>query len=100
MARTLWAELLGDAEMIELATPIQAHQHLNHGGLLLWVRTCDAEHEHKALEILRCHLAEDVHLHEIPQRACKESDIPRERPRIVRILERPDEPGSRAAPAS
>ena len=75
-------------------------QHLNHGGLLLWVRTCDAEHEHKALEILRRHSAEDVHLHEIPQRACKESDIPRERPRIVRILETPDEPGSRSATTS
>ena len=76
------------------------NQHINRGGLLLWVRTCDAEHEHEALEILRRHSAEDVHLHEIPQRACKESDIPRERPRIVRILERPDEPRSRSATTS
>ena len=63
-------------------------QHLSHGGLLLWVRTCDAEHEEKALEILRRHSAEDVHLHEIPERACKESDVPRERPRVVHLLDR------------
>ena len=74
-------------------------QHLNHGGLLLWVRTCGAEREQKALVILRRHSAEDVHLHEIPDRVCKESDIPRERPRIVRILKRPEEPGSPAAMA-
>ncbi|MGH9809270.1 MAG: hypothetical protein ACRD9W_18795 [Terriglobia bacterium] len=66
-------------------------QHLQHGGLLLWVRTCDAEHEEKALAILGRHSAEDVHLHEMPQRAGKESDIPRERPRIIRILERPED---------
>ena len=38
--------------------------------------------------------AEDVHLHEIPDRACKESDIPRERLRVFHILERPEEPKS------
>jgi hypothetical protein len=69
-------------------------QHLHHGGLLLWVRTCDAEHEKKALEMLRRHSAHDVHLHQIPERASKPSDVPRERPRIVRILERPPEPGT------
>ena len=62
-------------------------QHLNHGGLLLWVRTRDAECEQKALEILRRHSAHDVHLHTLPERACKESDIPRERPRVVHLLD-------------
>jgi len=63
-------------------------QHLNHGGLLLWVRTRDAEREKQALEILRRHSAHDVHLHQIPERAGKESDVPRERPRVVHLLDR------------
>ena len=61
-------------------------QHLNHGGLLLWVRTHDAECENKALEILRRHSAHDVHLHQMPDRVCKESDVPRERPRVIHLL--------------
>jgi hypothetical protein len=62
-------------------------QHLNHGGLLLWVRTHDAVCEKKALDILRRHSAHDVHLHEMPDRACKQSDVPRERLRVVRLLD-------------
>jgi len=74
-------------------------QHLSRGGLLLWVRTRDSEHADTALEILRRHSAEDVHLHEIAERAGKASDVPSERPRIFRILERPTEPGSPSAAA-
>ncbi|MGH6734676.1 MAG: hypothetical protein ACRECX_01150 [Methyloceanibacter sp.] len=66
-------------------------QHLQHGGLLLWVRTRDAEHANKALGILRRHSAEDVHLHQIPERVGRPGDMPGERPRIVHILERPPE---------
>jgi hypothetical protein len=62
-------------------------QHLNHGGLLLWVRTRDAEREKQALAVLRQHSADDVHLHTLPERACKESDIPRERPRVLHLLD-------------
>jgi hypothetical protein len=62
-------------------------RHLAHGGLLLWVRTRDAEHEQKALEILRRHSAHDVHLHCLPERAGSENDIPRERPRVVHLLD-------------
>jgi uncharacterized membrane protein YphA (DoxX/SURF4 family) len=62
-------------------------QHLSRGGLLLWVRTRGAEREKTALEILRRHSAEDVHLHELPERAGKESDIPRERPRVLHLLD-------------
>ncbi len=62
-------------------------QHLNHGGLLLWVRTRDAERETTALEILRKHSAEDVHLHRLPERAGREEDVPRERPRVVHLLD-------------
>lgn len=52
-------------------------QHLNHGAVC----------EKKALDILRRHSAHDVHLHEMPDRACKESDVPRERLRVVRLLD-------------
>ncbi|HEU4475530.1 MAG TPA: hypothetical protein VFR71_02385 [Methyloceanibacter sp.] len=62
-------------------------QHLSHGGLLLWVRTRDAEQEKTALEILQRHSAEDVHLHALPERAGKESDVPRERPRTLHLLD-------------
>jgi hypothetical protein len=62
-------------------------QHLHRGGLLLWVRTCDAEREKKALEILRRHSGHDVHLHELPERAGSESDVPHERPRVIHLLD-------------
>ncbi len=68
-------------------------QHLNHGGLLMWVRTRDAACEAAAVKILSHHSAHDVHLHQIPKRAGKESDMPSERPRIIHILERPAESG-------
>lgn len=41
--------------------------HLEHGGILLWVKTEDAEHEKRALEILERHSAEDAHIHEFPK---------------------------------
>jgi hypothetical protein len=62
-------------------------QHLKRGGLIMWVRTPDAEHEGKALEILGRHSAHDVHLHQLPERAGKENDVPHERPRIVHLLD-------------
>lgn len=42
---------------------------LDAGGLLLWVRTADAERERIAIEVLRRHSAEDVHAHELPATA-------------------------------
>ena len=42
-------------------------EHLDHGGLLLWVRTRDGSHEGKALDILARHSGRDVHLHALPQ---------------------------------
>lgn len=38
---------------------------ITHGGLLLWVNLPDAEHEKKALAILKKHSAHDVHVHNI-----------------------------------
>jgi hypothetical protein len=62
-------------------------QHLDRGGLLLWVRTRDAEREQQALGILREHSADDVHLHALPERPGKEEDVPRDRPRVVHLLD-------------
>jgi len=42
-------------------------EHLDKGGLLLWVHTLDEAHEHKALEILRRCGAEDAHVHALPK---------------------------------
>jgi hypothetical protein len=74
-------------------------QHLQRGGLLMWVRARDPEHANTAVEILQRHAADDVHLHDIPERAGKPSDVPRERPRVIHILERPPEPGAPTAAA-
>lgn len=41
-------------------------EQLDRGGILLWVRTPDAEAERKAVEVLARHAAHDVHVHEIP----------------------------------
>lgn len=42
------------------------NEHLNRGGLLLWVRTRDVEAEKKAVDVLRRHSGQDVHLHPLP----------------------------------
>jgi hypothetical protein len=43
-------------------------EQLDHGGLLLWVRTPDEDARSRALEILRRHSAHDVHIHQLPAR--------------------------------
>lgn len=42
------------------------HEHLDRGGLLLWVRTRDADHEARASAILKRHSGHDVHIHALP----------------------------------
>ena len=44
-------------------------EQLDHGGLLLWVRTPDEEQERKAVNILKRYSAEDVHLQDLPEAA-------------------------------
>jgi hypothetical protein len=39
---------------------------MDRGGLLLWVRTPDAEDEERAVEILKRHSGDDVHVHSLP----------------------------------
>ena len=41
-------------------------EQLDHGGLLLWVRTPDPETQQRALAILTRHSGHDVHLHRFP----------------------------------
>jgi len=40
---------------------------LDRGGLLLWVRTRDKEHEQRACAIMRRHAGDDVHVHDLPK---------------------------------
>jgi outer membrane lipoprotein SlyB len=66
---TLAGALLGAAAgMLAMLRMRRAHnehiQHqLDHGGLLLWVRTADQAHADTAQRILARHFAHDVHLH-------------------------------------
>ena len=48
-------------------------EQLDRGGLLLWVRTWDAEDEMRAVEILRKHSASDAHVHALPAEASTKS---------------------------
>ena len=41
-------------------------EQLERGGLLLWVRVRDAAHEARAVEILRRHAGDDIHVHTLP----------------------------------
>jgi len=54
------AKLVGEAHANYL------QEELEHGGLLLWVRTWDAEREKRAVDILSKHSGKDVHVHTLP----------------------------------
>ncbi len=54
------------ARMIAERHARQLQRQLDAGGLLLWVRLATPERESRALEILRRHSADDVHIHELP----------------------------------
>jgi len=41
-------------------------EQLDHGGLVLWVRTRDEAHEAAAREVLSAHNARHVHVHDVP----------------------------------
>lgn len=44
-------------------------EQLDHGGLLLWVRTWNADDEKRAVKILMQHSGRDVHVHALPASA-------------------------------
>lgn len=51
------AKLLGDRQAAAI------HEHVQAGGLLLWVRTWDPADERRATAIMRKHSGRDVHVH-------------------------------------
>ncbi len=51
------ARLIGDHHANYL------QEQIDHGGILLWVRTRDEAHEQRAVEILKKHSGVDVHVH-------------------------------------
>jgi hypothetical protein len=53
------AKLVGDRQASEI------QDHLDEGGLLLWVRTWRAPDERRAIDILAKHSGRDVHLHSL-----------------------------------
>lgn len=53
------------ARLIDYRHADYLHDQLEKGGLLLWVRTRDGEHEQRALDILAGHAGTDVHVHEL-----------------------------------
>jgi hypothetical protein len=57
---TILAEWIGEHHAQYL------QEQLDHGGLLLWVRTWDSEREKRASEILSRHSGQDVHVHTLP----------------------------------
>ena len=60
---TLLARWIGDHHARYL------QEQMEHGGLLLWVRTRDVEKEKRATEILSKHSARHIHLHALPAAA-------------------------------
>lgn len=55
-------------------------EQIDHGGIVLWVRTHDADHEQRALETLRRHAGDDVHLHVPQEPRIKSTVIPTRQP--------------------
>jgi len=56
----------GLAELVGQRRVAYFQEQLDHGGLLLWVRTWDKPDEQRAVEILTHHAAGDVHVHSAP----------------------------------
>jgi len=57
------------AKLIDYHHADYLQRQLDKGGLLLWVRTRDLEHEQRAKRILERHSGEDVHVHELSAEA-------------------------------
>jgi hypothetical protein len=61
----LLAKWLGDNHARYLQTQV------DHGGLLLWVRTRDTKAEDRAVDVLKRHSSRDVHVHALPWKAVR-----------------------------
>jgi len=66
------AGLLGTwlAKLIGERHAMRIQEHLDRGGLLLWVRTWHRDQEYRAVEILKRHAGEDVHIQQCHADAC------------------------------
>ncbi len=60
---SILAKIVGDHHAHHL------QEELDHGGLLLWVRTWDDRDEKRAVDILKKHSGRDVHVHALPAAA-------------------------------
>jgi hypothetical protein len=65
---TLAARWLGRDRARDMQTQIDK------GGLLLWVRIRDDRHQQRAVDILKRHSADDVHVHDLPAATLPEWD--------------------------
>jgi hypothetical protein len=54
------------ARMLDKRHVRHLQDQIDHGGILLWVRTNDPDHEARAVEILKRHAGDDVHVHQLP----------------------------------
>jgi hypothetical protein len=61
---TWLAKLIGDRHAMRI------QEHLERGGLLLWVRTWNRDQEYRAVEILGQHSGEDVHIQQCRDDVC------------------------------
>ena len=55
------------AKIIDVQHADYIQEQLEHGGLLLWVRTWDSDDEARAVDILKRHSGQDVHVHGVVQ---------------------------------
>ena len=69
-------------------------EQLVRGGLLLWVRARNPEHESRAIDILRRNHGDDVHVHDLSDAAAAAADMKRKMSDLV------DEAGRESFPAS
>ena len=61
---TWLAKLIGDRHAMRI------QEHLDRGGLLLWVRTWNRDQEYRAVEILERHSGKDVHIQRCHDDVC------------------------------
>ena len=62
------------AKFLDVTHADYLNRQLDRGGITLWVRTTDPEKERHAIEILKSHAGDDVHLHAMPYGAGRKID--------------------------
>ncbi len=85
----------GLAELVGCRRASYFQEQLDRGGLLLWVRTCDAHRENRAVEILRRHSGADVHVHDFPSTTASQPRMGSEGRGLTQFRDVPDSVVSR-----